>query len=192
MTGRGPRRRGRFHDGSAVPARRLQHADRYRSLVVGLMVTLSPVIALGEAASSHPQAVAIIVHPSNPAPDPTMDELRTMWTLKRQFWPNGRRLVLFLPPSNSLQKRVLLARVYEMSGAQLRAYWTAQLFRGAIPAIPSSLQTAHAVAGALQHSEGGMAAVLASEVPPGARVLAIGGKQPGDPNYPLVVAPDAR
>ena len=55
-------------------------------------------------------AIAIIVHPQNTAPDPTLEELRALFTLERQFWPNGHRVVLLLPAANSAEKTTNCSR----------------------------------------------------------------------------------
>jgi hypothetical protein len=147
---------------------------------------LSALVGVVPAALPAPAAsVAIIVHPANAMADPTLQQLRGLLSLDRQFWPDGHRVVLFLPPSNSTEKLVLLDRVYEMSDADLRKYWVAQLFRGSIPAIPASLRTSEAIGLAVQQSQGAISAVIAGAVPPGVRVLKIDGKSPGEPGYPL-------
>jgi hypothetical protein len=143
--------------------------------------------ALGAAAAYDRTAIAIIVNPRNGAPDPSFADLRTMFTLERQFWPDGHRITLFLPPPSSPPKDALLERLYAMSDFELRKYWVGKLFRGAIPSIPSTLHSVGAAIAAVRESEGGMSAVLAADAPATVRVLRIDGKKPTDPGYPLVV-----
>ena len=140
-----------------------------------------------EGKTSRPQeAVAVIVNPANACPDPTFEEIRAILTLERQFWKDGKRIVLILPPGGSAEKQVLLNRVYRQTDADLRKTWARRLFAGEIPAVPTSLRTSEALIGAVRHSPGAIAVVPASAaVPPGVRVLAISGKHPGEPGYPL-------
>lgn len=159
---------------------------RGRVLAVAWLL-LSAATAFGASADHDRVAVAIIVNAGNRAADPSSEDLRTMFTLEQQFWPDGHRIALFLPPPGSTVKQVLLERLYAMSDFDLRKYWVGKLFRGAIPSIPSTLPNIDAVIAAVRESEGGMAAILAAEVPPTVRVLRIDGKGPGDPGYPLVV-----
>lgn len=135
--------------------------------------------------------VAVIVNAQNGAPDPSLDDLRAIFSLDRQFWPDGRRIVLILPRSSSVSKQVLLDRVYNMSDADLRKFWVGKLFRGAIPSIPMTLTNAPAAASAVLASDGAISAVLASEVPPGVRVLKVDGRTPEDPAYPLAAEAEA-
>lgn len=145
-----------------------------------LLVTFVP-----DARGEPPQGVAVIVNPKNGGTAPSRAELRSVALLERQFWPDGTRVVLLLPPGGSLEKRVLLQRVYEMSEEELRAHWRSQLFAGRIAAIPSVVRSSEAAAAAVKQSHGAIAFVRAADVPPGVRVLTIDGKQPSDPGYPL-------
>lgn len=130
-------------------------------------------------------AVAVIVNAANTSPDPTFEELRAILTLERQFWKDGRRIVLILPPSDSSEKSVLLQKVYRQTDVELRRTWAQRLFAGEIPAIPSSVRSSEALVGAVMRSPGAIAVVPASSLRPGVRVLAIEGKRPGSPGYPL-------
>jgi hypothetical protein len=155
-----------------------------------LLVMLTTILldALGAQGIAGKQAaVAIIVNPKNTASDPSLGELRALFTLERQFWPDGHRVVLLLPPSGSVERQALLTRVYGTSESELRKRWVAKLFAGQIPAIPSVVPASERVAALVQQSRGAIAAVRAHEVPPGVRVLAIDGKRAGDPGYPFVI-----
>ena len=154
------------------------------------VITTALLVAAVSAGGIEPQGparaqVAVIVNAQNAAPDPSLDDLRAIFSLDRQFWPDGRRIVLILPRSSSVPKQVLLDRVYNMSDADLRKFWVGKLFRGAIPSIPMTLTNAPAATSAVLASDGAISAVLATEVPPGVRVLKVDGKAPDDPEYPL-------
>jgi hypothetical protein len=149
------------------------------------MITRAAPLSAGSPADEE-LAIAIIVNTANTAPDPSLEELRAIFTLDRQFWPDGQRIALLLPSTTAPQRRVLLTRVYDMSDADLRKYWVAKLFRGAIPAIPTTMRSPDALAAAIQTSSHAITAVPASEVPPGVRVLKVAGKTPMDRGYPLV------
>jgi hypothetical protein len=162
-------------------ARRLaRQAKILAAIVCGTLAAPPPV-----STAAGRTAIAIIVNRENEVPDPSLSELRAMFTLERQFWPDGRRIVLLLPPNNSTPRAVLLRQVYAMSDFELRKYWVGQLFRGAIPSIPSILPSIEAMTAAVRDSKGSMSAVPASVVMPGVRVLRIDGKSPRDPGYPL-------
>ena len=153
-----------------------------------LAALLRPLWIVAASAPPGRTPVAIIVNADNHAPDPSLGELRAMFGLERQFWPDGHRVVVFLPPPDSSARQVLLDRVYAMSDFELRKYWVGKLFRGAIPSIPSTLPSADAVLAAVQESAGGLSAVVADRpLPASVRVLRIDGRSPDEAGYPLVV-----
>lgn len=160
-------------------------AQRFLSLA--FLVVTSPVLAQPAPAPTGDGSpeVAIIVNLENDWPDPSLEELRAVLTLRRQFWKDGRRVVLLLPASSSLERRVLLSRVYRSTDLDLRKEWARRLFSGEIPAVPSSVPHSDAAGAAVRRSRGAISAVPADAIPPGVRVLAISGLRPGEPGYPL-------
>lgn len=160
---------------------------RAAALALGLVLLVAVPFAGRSHAADQGLAVAVMVHADRPTTGVSLAELRALLMLERQFWPDGSRVVLMLPASSSPAKAVLLEQVYGMSDAALRRYWTARLFQGAIPAIPSSLKTTSAAVTAVRQAPGALAAAPASEVPGDIRVLKIDGKLPGERGYPLAV-----
>jgi ABC-type phosphate transport system substrate-binding protein len=156
-----------------------------RAAVIAAAAALSVAVAFTTTAVSGGTAIAIVVNPSNDVIDLSRDELRAIFRLERQFWPSGRRVTLLLPPSGSVEKEILLEQLYGIDDAELRKFWVAQLFRGAIPAIPSTVRSMDALSAAVRASEGGISAVPVAAIPAGVRVLRVDGKDPRDPDYPL-------
>jgi ABC-type phosphate transport system substrate-binding protein len=138
-----------------------------------------------EGAGESRDDLAIVVHPKNDADDFTFDEMRGIFLLGEQYWPGRRRIVLLMPPSGSPEKDVLLKTLFKMKEEDLRKYWVQKLFAGEILAIPSVLTSTDRVPAALKQREGAISVMLKSRVPPGLKILAIDGKRPGDPDYPL-------
>ena len=146
------------------------------------------VLMLPAALRSAPDqvAVAIIVNPKNMMPDPSLAQLRSILSLDQQFWPDGSRVMLVLPPSSSIERRTLLASIYALTDEQLRQRWVGRLFAGEIPAIPSVAPNAARAAALVGQAPGAIAAVRADEVTAAVRVLLLDGKRIGDTGYPLV------
>ncbi len=130
--------------------------------------------------------LVVIVHPKNPVTDLKLREVKAIFKLERQFWPNDRRVALFLPPSSTAEKKILLEKIYNMTNEELRKYWLGKVFNGDIPAIPPVVRTAKAAGEVVKKSDGAVAVVRSTEVPEGVQVLSIDGKQPADSDYPLV------
>jgi hypothetical protein len=139
----------------------------------------------GSGREAKPIHVAVIVNAKNQCPDPTLEELRALLLLERQYWPDKRAVLVILRPSDSIEKQVLLKQVYRLTEAELRKLWTSKLFAGEIRGLPSVARTGAAAASAVRQCEGALSFVQATDVPPGVRVLSIGGKRPGDSSYPL-------
>jgi len=147
---------------------------------------LSGPVACDDAGASG--TLAVIVNPANASPDPSFEELQAILRMERQFWKDGRRVVLILPAGGSAEKNLLLEKVYHTTDAELRHDWARRLFAGEIPAVPSTLRTNEALIAAVKRAPGVIAVVPAASVGQGVRVLAIGGKKPGQQGYPLAKA----
>lgn len=156
-------------------------------LGVGLFVGASAPAGRA-AAQGKPKTtpVAIVVNAKNDAKDPTLDELKKILLLEQQFWANGKRVTLFMRPSGTVEKDVLLDKVYKLSADELKKHWTSAVFAGRLPAVPTVTRTSEATLASVKQNEGAISAVVSSDVTEGVRVLAIDGKRPGDADYPLV------
>ena len=135
------------------------------------------------------RAVAVIVNPSNPTTDLSLDQLRAIFALEHQFWANGRRIVVLLPPLASPERATLLQKVYAVTEAELRKSWVARLFQGDIPAVPAVLRAGTSAVSEVAASQAAVAVVdaeIATKL--GAvRVVRIDHLLPSDDGYPLVV-----
>jgi hypothetical protein len=154
-------------------------------LVLGILASLaSPVPYAGEPAA--PGEIAIIANSANKSPDPSFEDLGAILRLEKQFWSDGKRVVLLLPPSGSASKTVLLKKVYHRTDPQLRQDWARRLFAGEIPAVPTTLRSVEAQIAAVTQSAGAVSAVPAgTPLPPNVRIVAVDGKRPGEPGYRL-------
>ena len=152
-------------------------------------VTRAQDVSEGDAGES---AFAVIVSANSSVEALSFDDVRAIFMLERQFWPNGRRIAVLLPPQGTPEREVLLRRVYRMTDAQLRRFWVAKLFRGEIPAVPMVLEEANAIVPAVQRSKEAVSVVVLRGMSNGVRSLAIDGLQPGQPNYPLTTSSASR
>ena len=144
-----------------------------------------------EPTPDEPVTLAIIVNPKNPTTNLKLADLRAYFKADRTFWPNGKRIQLYLRKSGSPEMQILLDDVYEMSASRLRRYLRGKNFRGEVTggkAYTIAPSTDKAIA-RVKANVGAISVVLASEVKEGVRVLSIDGKRPGDEGYPLVAAP---
>ena len=137
------------------------------------------------ALCQEPQEIAVIVHPGVPEENLDMKQVRRLLMGERQFWTSGLRVTLLVRAPVAHERAVLLKKVYKMSEAQFRQFWIGKVFRAETSAGPKIVYSNQMAAQLVQAIPGSLTFVDASAVPPGARVLKIDGKLPGDPGYPL-------
>jgi len=155
-------------------------------VLIPFLIGFLPAVSLdADDAGPAGDPLVLIVHSMNTVKDLSRDDVRAFLSLQKQFWPSGKRVVLFLRPSNSATQKTLLEIVYKMTTEELRKYWVGKAFAGEIPAIPTVMRTAAAASAVVAKFEGAISIVHASEVPEGVTVLTIDGKKPKDPGYLL-------
>ena len=156
------------------------------SAALVLAVGLAHVLLSGQETKEKAEPLAVIVNKKSKLTDLTKEELHLYFTLSKQFWPDGQRVVLLLRPNESVEQKILLKKVYKMTGQELRKHWVAKIFAGDIPAVPSIIKTSPAAIALVKKSEGAISVVRLNEVTEDVRVLTIAGKAPKDPDYSLI------
>jgi hypothetical protein len=159
-----------------------------RLLATALLVLGTASVGTGTGAEAETrQALAVIVNPKNPVTNLSFNELRAYLKLEQQFWPDKKRIELFLRPSKSTEMQILLDEVYKMTNAKLRKYWVGKVFRGEIPSKPGVVPTAKSARTRVLKVPSALTVVMLDEVPEGVRVITIDGKLPGDEGYRLSI-----
>jgi hypothetical protein len=139
--------------------------------------------ALGATEARRP-SIAVIVHPGVPNDDLDLGELRKIFLADRQFWSRDSPVTLLVPAPGSPERAALLARIYEKSERQYRHYWIAKVFGSEVASAPR-VASGRLAADLVRGIAGSITVVEASRVPPGVKVLKIGGKRLDDRDYPL-------
>jgi len=148
-------------------------------LLIGLAL-LAPA-----AADSSNGDVAVVVNSSVPVGEISFTELRRVFLGERQFWSSSLRISLLLHAPVARERDVLLKTVYEMSEAQLRQHWIGKVFRAEVPSAPQMFFSDEEITQALAAIPGSIAAVDATRLPRGLKVLKVDGRLPGEPGYRL-------
>jgi len=148
-------------------------------LLLGLTLLAPP------AADSAGGDVAIVVNSSVPVGEISFTELRRVFLGERQFWSSSLRISLLLHTPAARERDVLLKTVYEMSEAQLRQHWIGKVFRAEAASAPQMFSSDEEMVQALAAIPGSIAALDATRLPRGLRVLRIDGRLPGEPGYRL-------
>ena len=137
------------------------------------------------AADSSSGDVAVVVNSTVPVGEMSFTELRRVFLGERQFWSSSLRISLLLHAPAARERDVLLKTVYEMSEAQLRQHWIGKVFRAEAPSAPQMFFSDEEIVQALAAIPGSIAAVDATRIPRGLRVLKIDGRLPGESGYRL-------
>ncbi len=112
------------------------------------------------AAQSHDVDVAVVVHPDTPV-----------------------SMLIRAPVAR--ERNVVLKVIYQMSESQFKQYWIAKIFRAESASTPKVVYSNDMANELVTAIFGAIAFIDARDVRPGAKVLRIDGRLPGEPAYPL-------
>jgi ABC-type phosphate transport system substrate-binding protein len=132
--------------------------------------------------------VAIIVNLAHAQGALTMNELARIFRLDQQRWKSGDKVDLVLQVSASDKETVVQERIYHMGAEELKRYWLGKVFRGELTATPRAFSSDASVktyVAANPQAIGYIDSVLLDDT---VKALAIDGKRPGEPGYPLARA----
>lgn len=152
-------------------------------LVVAVLIGAAPTSA--EAQTRSAPAIAIVVHPATPVDDLTFEQLRRVFLGERQFWPDNSRVTLLVRAPVSVERDIVLDRVYRMSEGQFQQYWISKMFRAQVPAGPKIVYSTEMARELVTAIPGAITFMPAGEVGSDVKVVRIDGTLPGDPGYPL-------
>ncbi len=137
------------------------------------------------AQSAPADAIAIIVHRSNPVSALTFAELRRIFMLDTQTWPNGRKITLMLREKGQPERAEAIRLVCGISEPDYERHVLLQTFQGNVGRGPRSIQSAAAMLRFVFNAPGAIGYVPADMVDGSTKVLRIDGFLPGDDGYPL-------
>ena len=130
-------------------------------------------------------ALAIVVHRSNPITALTRTELRRIFMLETQTWPHGRKITVVLREKGQSERAEAIRLICGLSEPDFEQHILFQTFRGTVNRAPRSIQSANAMVRFIFNTPGAIGYVRADEVDEAVKVLQIDGRLPGDARYPL-------
>ena len=136
-------------------------------------------------AQSQRTPVAIVVHPGTPIDDISFAQLRRIFLGEQQYWAGNARITLLVRAPESFEREFVLDRIYRMNEGQFRQYWIAKLFRAEVASGPKIVYSSEMALELVTAIRGAITFVAASAVQPGAKVIRVDGKLPGETGYPL-------
>ena len=130
---------------------------------------------------------AVIASPDVPVTNLTIADLRRLFLGDKQFWTPKMRVALMIRGPVSRERAAVVWTICKMTEAQFVQHWIGKSMRAECTSSPlqftSNLQALNLVA----NTPGAIAIVNASQVPAGAKVLAVEGKLPDQPGYKLQI-----
>ncbi len=78
---------------------------------------------------SHADLV-IIVHPSNPLTEISVDDVQKMYLGKKKTFPDGKKAIPGDQPTGTESRRLFSDRIIGRSEAKLKSYWSRLIFTG--------------------------------------------------------------
>ncbi|MEO8034583.1 MAG: hypothetical protein ABI837_09125 [Acidobacteriota bacterium] len=149
------------------------------------MMSVVALLALAAAAPQR-QSVTFVVSPRSSLRNLSAGELRRIFLGRTSRWPNRRRVVVCLRPTDSPEGAIMLERVARMSEIDYSQNWLGAVFRGDVSSVPRIYGSRDALIKTVAGDEDAIGFVLTSEkaVTP-ARSITIDGKAPDDASYPV-------
>jgi hypothetical protein len=151
-----------------------RHSHRALTGLLLLLLALLP-----EAAYTQ---VALVVNRKNPVANLTLEQLRRLYLGTSKTFPGGIRVTLIEFP-------VLRVRFYRtllgMTDDQLKRHWMAIVFAGEGTSPPKEIAGPDDLRRFVAEHAGALAFLPLVDVDGSVKVVAIGGVNPGDANYPL-------
>ncbi len=152
-----------------------------RILVLGLWL----IGAFSHSVEASPKQVAIIVNPSNSTSNLSLKQLERVLRLSRTRWNNGQKIYLLMQEEGSLEKEVILKKVYRMTSDQLKRFWLTKIYRGEMTSFPKTLSSNESIRRFVSRVPNAIGFVDASYPDETVKVLRIDGKLPGAEGYAL-------
>ena len=129
--------------------------------------------------------VALVVNPSVPVDNLTLDQVRNVLLGDRQYWAPGLKITLLIRAPVATEREVLLDKVYHMSEAQFRQYWIGKVFRAEVNTGPKIVYSSASAVELVAAIPGSITFVPGNQIPKGLKVLRIDGHWPSEKGYPL-------
>jgi ABC-type phosphate transport system substrate-binding protein len=155
---------------------------KQRSLAVLL---LAAICAVALAQRSPDVDIAVVVHPDTPITNLSLAEVRKVFLGDRQYWSTNVPVVLLIRAPVARERDVVLKRIYQMSDPQFKQYWIAKIFRAESASAPKVVYSNDMANELVSAIPGAIAFIDSRQVRPGAKIVRVDGKLPGEPGYQL-------
>jgi ABC-type phosphate transport system substrate-binding protein len=128
-------------------------------------------LILGITWTALAQARGLLIIASPQVPDNTIsiEQLASIYTLKKTFWSNSVQVVPVNREASSRERELFTASVFDISPQELGEYWNRMSFQGKLPPL---IQTSdQAVLGFVRSVPGAIGYINADQQPAGVKIL---------------------
>jgi ABC-type phosphate transport system substrate-binding protein len=136
-----------------------------------------------------PNEVAVIVNQENRLSNVSVPELIRIFQLVQQRWPSGDKVHLIMQEEGTIEKRIVLDKIYRMSSDELKRFWLAKIYRGELTSFPETLGSNESLIRFVSRVRNAIGYIDARLVDDSVKVIRIEGKLPGMTGYFLSANP---
>ncbi|HKU25699.1 MAG TPA: hypothetical protein VJQ54_09530 [Candidatus Sulfotelmatobacter sp.] len=158
----------------------------HRKIAGVLVLCFSLLVMCGVVtAQGHDVDVAVVVNPDTPVSDLSLADVRKVFLGDRQYWTSNIPVVLMIRAPVARERDVVLKIIYQMSEARFKQYWIAKIFRAESASAPKVVYSNSMANDLVTAIPGAIAFIDSREVRPGAKIVRVDGRLPGEAGYPL-------
>ena len=131
--------------------------------------------------------IAVIVNKSNPVSDISYNELKQILEARKQYWDNGKKIILIFKPITSVETRTLIDMVYKIKYEEFDKYWFLKVYDNKIMEFPKILNSTGTINILVSEIQGAIAFIGVDEVSKrgNIKMLKINEKMPDEDGYPF-------
>ncbi len=148
------------------------------SVTLLVLCALSSMFLLAAGSPAFADGIVAIVNADNDISEISLSDLKKIYLMKKKTWPNGRAIMVWLPPSGGEEMTALLVNALKIHDeADLKKYYLTAIFQQTIAITPGSVSGGQEAARKVAGHEGGVAIVKESEIlgSPGIKIVRISG-----------------
>ncbi len=130
--------------------------------------------------------ISIIVNKANPIVRISFNELVKIFKMERQSWKDGKKVYMIMQEAGSIEKDIVLKRIYKMDHSSLKKFWMGRIFRGDISSFPIVLSSNDAVKMFVSQISNAIGFINSETLDSSVKALEIDGRFPGTDGYILI------
>jgi len=135
--------------------------------------------------TSTADALAIVVHRSNPIDELSSAQLKRIYMFDMQNWPHGRKITVMVREKGQPERTEAIRLICGIAEAEYERHVLLQTFRGSLGPGPRAIQSVSAMLRFVFNVPGAIGYIPVDQIDGSVKVLRIDGLLPTEPAYPL-------